>query len=450
MYRSKYTHYRKVLQELFGFFFEISGFIFEGGKNRKRKGFLFFIGEILCCGLHRISEILLTLGRGDREWNDWYNFFQLGSFKEEKAGEKLLKKILEAEKGKTGPIVFLTDGVNIFRSTGSFPGVIIQRAPDTIRWKRGFRYCQRFLHTAYLAQGQENGYCEAIPLRFLPAFGRNAKNLPEGLEPKTPHQAALECAHWLRSQVSRFGYAKRPVVMVGDGGFDQNAIWKNLPKGVVWLARTKRNRSLFHPAKKVKNQGRGRPKVYGEKAKKPHEYTRTRKDYKTWERVIRGKKRKVKYKVKGPFFIEGNPNQAVFLLVIAGGNYQVGKRVKYRKPAFFLVNGVKNGNGWELPLPEEDLVYFQWQRWEIEVSHRDMKSGFGLGDKQCWNPKSSVQTVQWNAWVYGVLKWFGYKNRKLLKEPAMIGKWYRHRRRWSIQMLLQCYQIGRASCRERV
>lgn len=158
--------------------------------------------------------------------------------------------------------------------------------------------------------------------------------------------------------------------------------------------------------------------------------------------MIRGKKRQVKYKIKGPFFIEGIPNQAVFLLVISGGRYQAGKRVQYRKPDYFLINGVKNNGNWELPIPEEDLIYFAWQRWEIEVCHRDMKSGFGLGDKQCWSPKSSVQTVQWNAWVYGVLKWFGYKNREKLKEPAMVGKWYGKRRRWTVQMLLQCYRIA--------
>lgn len=219
MNKTQYTQYKAVLQELIHFFLEVSVSIFVGHKKRKRRGFWLFLGEILCCGLHRISEILLTLGRGDKDWTAWYKFFQAGSFDEEKAGEKLLQKILEEEKGKNGPIVFLTDGVNIFRSTGTFPGVIVQRSPDTIRWKRGFRYAQRFLHTAYLSTEQDNGYCEAIPLRFIPAFGKNAKNLPEGLEPKTPHQASLECLHWLRSQVDRFGYSKRLILQVGGRRF---------------------------------------------------------------------------------------------------------------------------------------------------------------------------------------------------------------------------------------
>jgi hypothetical protein len=37
--------------------------------------------------------------------------------------------------------------------------------------------------------------------------------------------------------------------------------------------------------------------------------------------------------------------------------------------------------GWQLPVPLEVLVLKLWQRWEVEVGFRWMKSGFGLGEK---------------------------------------------------------------------
>jgi hypothetical protein len=41
-----------------------------------------------------------------------------------------------------------------------------------------------------------------------------------------------------------------------------------------------------------------------------------------------------------------------------------------------------------------------WPRWELEVAHREGKSGFGIGDKQGWNPRAAVTSVQWSAWLY--------------------------------------------------
>ena len=93
--------------------------------------------------------------------------------------------------------------------------------------------------------------------------------------------------------------------------------------------------------------------------------------------MIRGKERILKYKVKGPFFVEGVPDQGLYLLVISGGSVLCGNRKKRRGPLYFLVNGEKEGGKWRLPVSEEELVYWQWQRWEVEVSHREMKSGFG-------------------------------------------------------------------------
>ncbi len=39
--------------------------------------------------------------------------------------------------------------------------------------------------------------------------------------------------------------------------------------------------------------------------------------------------------------------------------------------------------------PIATLLAWLWQRWEIEVAHREMKSGLGVGEKQCWNTRSA-------------------------------------------------------------
>jgi len=47
---------------------------------------------------------------------------------------------------------------------------------------------------------------------------------------------------------------------------------------------------------------------------------------------------------------------------------------------------VQSDNQWQLLLPVETLLAWLWQRWELEVAHREMRGGFGVGEKQCWHP----------------------------------------------------------------
>ena len=111
----------------------------------------------------------------------------------------------------------------------------------------------------------------------------------------------------------------------------------------------------------------------------------------------------MRYRVEGPFLREGLVDHPLFLMVVRGMDRKVNGRRLKRDPAFYLVSAVQIDDRWILPLPEVELLAWAWQRWELEVAHRELKSGFGLGEKQCWNPRSAVTSVQWSAWVYALL-----------------------------------------------
>ncbi|HSK83314.1 MAG TPA: hypothetical protein VK902_07890 [Rubrobacter sp.] len=49
--------------------------------------------------------------------------------------------------------------------------------------------------------------------------------------------------------------------------------------------------------------------------------------------------------------------------------------------------GGGEGGEWVLPYPAHELLTWAWQRWEVEVCHREMKSGFGLGEAQWLGPR---------------------------------------------------------------
>ena len=86
------------------------------------------------------------------------------------------------------------------------------------------------------------------------------------------------------------------------------------------------------------------------------------------------------YRVEGPYVRSGVAEKPLFLIVVRGQHYYWGGRRCYRKPAYYLVNAVPTDEGgWQLPVPVEDLLFWAWQRWELEVTHREMKTDFGVG-----------------------------------------------------------------------
>jgi len=130
-----------------------------------------------------------------------------------------------------------------------------------------------------------------------------------------------------------------------------------------------------------------------------------------WQRVplvVRGRELHLLVRVEGPCRRVGW-GERVFFLIVVRGHHKRTKRGKSREPMAFWVHAVSDGaDGWQLPVSLEVLLLKLWQRWEVEVGFRWMKSGFGLGEKPCWGFDSGERSVAWSAWVYGALIWSGY------------------------------------------
>ncbi|HET6660178.1 MAG TPA: hypothetical protein VFH16_09700 [Rubrobacter sp.] len=154
---------------------------------------------------------------------------------------------------------------------------------------------------------------------------------------------------------------------------------------------------------------------------------------------------RARHRVEGPFVLKGAPERPVFLIAVSGRKATKKKgrpTTKERKPAYWLVTAIRaQQGGWALPYPAEELLFWAWQRWEVEVAHREMKTGFGLGEAQCWGPRSAVMSVRWGAWVYGVMVLSGFRTWGLgvgTMRPA--GRWWGGSRRWSMGSLWRGYR----------
>ena len=96
---------------------------------------------------------------------------------------------------------------------------------------------------------------------------------------------------------------------------------------------------------------------------------------------------------------------------------------------------------WVLPLPATELLAWAWQRWEIEVAHREMKSGFGVGHAQCWSARSTVPAVQVQAWAYALCVLAGYRAWGYDRHPHLTRtRWWAGAARWSFATLWRGYE----------
>jgi hypothetical protein len=314
------------------------------------------------------------------------------------------------------------------------------KAPRTPVFKVGIHRAQRFVHGAWLTP-IEAGYSRAIPLRFLPAFPPKAK--AADVPPQRESEAGTAFLHWVRQELDAVGREEQLQLALGDGSFDTLNVWRGLPERTVLAVRTARNRRLYYLPEK--HAGPGRPASYGPLAPHPCDWLHRHIPWQKREVLVRGRTILMKFQMLGPFLREGLPEVPLFLVVVKGMHRKVGKRrphFKHRKPSFYLVSAVQVNGEWKFPFPIETILAWLWQRWELEVAHREMKSGFGIGEKQCWNPSSTIASVQWSVWVYTLLLLSAYRAWGLLGAPPIATRWWHGAKRWSFNTLWRQYRAA--------
>ena len=395
------------------------------------------MGELFNFGRHTVSQGLMALGVTDGDWSGWYRLFSQGRYEEQRVSKVFFGETIEHVPASE-PYVMGVDGVQIPRSSLKMAGTSWLKAPRTPVFKVGIHRAQRFVHASWLTPMQE-GYSRAIPIRFLPAFPPKAKPAPT--PPQREWEAGATCVHWTRSELDRVDRKQQLLFCLADGSYDTLNFWSVLPERTVLAVRTARNRRLYYLPEK--HPGPGRPASYGSLAPHPCDWLHQGLVWQKRQIPVRGKSILMKFQVLGPFVREGLPEVPMFLFVVKGMHRKVGKKKphwKHRKPSFYLVSAMQIDGKWQLPLPTETLLAWLWQRWELEVAHREMKSGFGVGEKQCWNPRSAIASVQWSVWVYALLLLSAYRSWGLLHAPAIPTRWWQGARRWSFNTLWRQYR----------
>lgn len=389
------------------------------------------LGAAVNHGRQTLTQMLATLGMSG-DWSAFYRVFNLPRID----AEELARQVAGAGLAlipEEGGCVVAVDGVQVPRSSWRFPGSSWLHAPRTPVFKRGIHRAQRWTHLALLLPRSVTGYSRAVPVRFdpaVPAKGRRPADMPA----RTEWEVGLEQMHWFRGALDQRGRSGQPLLVVADSGWQGAGVWAALPQRTSLLAGCRVNRALY--ALPTRATGPGRPRQYGERAPRPDAWLGKGTGWSRMCLAVRGREIPLQYRVEGPYLVRGAPEQPLYLLVVRGSRSGRGK--KQRRARFWLVNALEQDGHWVLPLPVEELLAWSWQRWEIEVTHRELKTGFGVGQIQCWGAVSAFLTVQWQVAVYSLLLIAGYRCWGLAPGPARPpGTWWRGSGRWSLDQVRQ-------------
>jgi hypothetical protein len=125
------------------------------------------------------------------------------------------------------------------------------------------------------------------------------------------------------------------------------------------------------------------------------------------------------------YWQRGARKRPLRLIVIAPTPYRKSKSGKlyYRDPAYLLTTDLRS--------PLKQLLQIYFDRWQIEVNHREEKGTLGVGQAQLWNvtsvPKQPVLAVaSYSALLLASLQAFGAERGKAY---AALPKWRRNARR---------------------
>jgi DDE superfamily endonuclease len=410
-------------------------------------------GHLFCFARRTITQALLALGLTDQDWSAFYRLFgEKGRIDYEALTGRFFLETLP-HVSSSEPYVAVVDGVQLPRHSHKMPGTSWLRSPTSPPFMPGIHRAQRFMHLAGLVAPNGEGYFRALPLRWEPAFTHKAVEA-EGFEPKKEWEAGLRAMEWLRGRLDEAGRRTQKLLMVADGTYCVKDLFRELPERVTLLARCAKNRALYEVPDAMllgtgvegeKPSSRGRPRKYGERARRPSEWLEKgkgkRKGWRTREVVVRGRAVRLRHRVEGPYLLKGAPERAVYLIVVKGVDPR-SKRRRRREPSFFLVSAAwREDDGWTMPLSAENLLFWAWQRWEVEVCHREMKTGFGLGEMQCFRARSTVMAARWQAWSYGVMVLAGIRAWGLGRGPIRPpGRWWGGSGRWSMGTLWRGYR----------
>lgn len=339
-------------------------------------------------GRRTISRTICALGRSKQDWSADYKMFSRCRWESDSLFDPGLDEYLN--RYPKGPVTAAMDDTKLRKTGRKIKGASWHRDPLSPPFHMNLMYGLRFIQVSLLFPHYREGDHppRGIPVRFqeapvLKKPGKRAtaeqkKEYSEIKKQRNLSTQTLEMIRGLRANIDSRGGFDRSLLMVGDGSFCNRTVFKAQLDRTEIMARCRKDARLCLPAPT------GGRRKYDKQIFTPDQ---VRKDSKRgWNRTevyVGGKFRRARYKeVKGVLWKRGGGTKKLRMIVIAPVPYRLSKnsRNNYRDPAYFLTT--------DLTTKTKLLVQMCFDRWQIEVNHRDEKDILGVGQAQVRSEQS--------------------------------------------------------------
>jgi hypothetical protein len=389
------------------------------------------LGSLICLGRRCLTRILWTLGRQFRSWSADYFLHSRCKYEPQQLFRTILKRALPYCPQRLVGVAL--DDTKLGKTGRSIKQAFYQRDPMSPPFHVNLILGLRFLQASLLVplHRRANVGTRGLPIRFQEVSrvkrpGKKAspeelKQFKEAVKQQNLSRSFVEMGNQLRVELDLAGGHDKILVLAADGSFCNRTCFREVPERSVLVARARKDAKLCLRAPLHTKRFYALEKFTPEQVRKDENRV-----WKTTKIFYGGKRRKTRYKeVKDVYWQRGAGKHAVRLIVIAPTPYRKSKsrRMYYREPAYLLTT--------DLHSPVTQLLQIYFDRWQIEVNHREEKDTLGVGEAQLWNvtsvPKQPVLSVAaYSALLLASLLAFGAERGAAY---AQLPRWRRNARR---------------------
>lgn len=397
------------------------------------------LGSLLALGRRTLSRSLFALGRQHQDWSAEYKLHSRVHWQAHDLFQPILQNA--AALCQDSCLVVAMDDTHIRKTGRKILSAFYQRDPLSPKFRFNLMWGLRFLHFSLLVPLYRSTPPlppRSLPLRFLevPAIKKPAKRASaqeilayrQAIREHNLSRCTVALLQQLRLSADAAALASRPILAVGDGSFCNRSLLRPILERVHILVRTRRDCRLCYAAPP------GSRRFYSAETFTPDHIRQQ--DALPWllAPIFHGGQwRQVRYKeVPSVYWRTAAARRPLRLLVVAPVPYDSGKakRKYYRDPAFLLTTDANSA-----PVT---LLQAYFDRWQIEVNHREIKDTLGIGQAQLRNPRAvprqpAMLVAAYSALLLAGIQVFG--DTRSAACPA-LPKWRRHAVRPSCQDLL--------------
>ena len=371
-----------------------------------RRALRLALAHILTPGTRLISRLIATSGRQDRDWGADYKLFNRSPWQAQSLFWPVIERCVEHCQ-EQDYLVIAGDLTHLPKSGKHIPNASCMRDPMSppyhVNLIQGLRFFQLANVLPLYRQGEQTSPPRSVPVSFseLPVLQKpGRKATPEqwqayraAYKARPASQKALEQITALRREFDRAGAQAKTLLVALDGSFCNGVVLAQELERIQLLCRCRKDARLRLAAPK------GEKRFYAPQGFTPEQIRKDPNSPRQECDIYHGGAwRSVSYKeVRLVYWPTGSKRRPLRLLVIAPTPYRNHKegKVLYRQPAYLLTT--------DLTTLAKVLIQAYFDRWQIEVNHREEKTTFGVGQAQLHNPLSVPRQPAFTVALYAML-----------------------------------------------